>query len=387
MMQEEHQRLQQQMFQQHFRQQFQHASMNTSQQFSSMAFSENNYSTYNSMNFPNSLFDYSSNSSMFGMQEEDGNIRNSNIQNTHVHFQPQLQGIYRNPNQLYMTQINQPSKQMNFGMPNQGFHYQHQIQSKKSKWSTHEDELLRRAVEIHGEHDWKAIAALVPNRNSKQCRERWTAQLNPDLTREEWTAEEDATLIHMQSIHGNLWAKISTFLPGRSSNAVKNRFNWLTRRNLPQKIFEYKSQQCTNSSTSGSNNSNSVECSGSFIETDNEVDTEPDIENTFSSETKHQTNPNFHVTFNETTQEPINDTQNDNQWPNPQQNSIFSTRRNCYSLPADDPPFFSLNTFPVKSKSLDNQEEDESYFWESTVDFAITTEGRENENGIDEWPY
>ena len=171
MMQEEQQRLQQQMFQQHFRQQFQQAPMNTSQQFSSMAFSENNYPSYNSMNFPNSSFDYSSNSSMFGMQEEDGNIRNQNIQNAHVHFQPQLQGIYANPNQPYMTQINQPSKQMNFGMSNQGFHYQHQIQSKKSKWSTHEDELLRRAVEIHGEHNWKAIAALVPNRNSKQCRE------------------------------------------------------------------------------------------------------------------------------------------------------------------------------------------------------------------------
>ncbi|OHS93369.1 Myb-like DNA-binding domain containing protein [Tritrichomonas foetus] len=123
------------------------------------------------------------------------------------------------------------------------YYYNHresnqQIQSKKSKWTLEEDDLLRTAVELHGEHSWKTIASLVPGRNSKQCRERWTAQLNPDLNKDEWTAQEDSTLIQMQAIHGNLWARISSFLPGRSANSVKNRFNWLTRRNLPQKMRE-----------------------------------------------------------------------------------------------------------------------------------------------------
>ncbi|OHT09032.1 r2r3-MYB transcription factor [Tritrichomonas foetus] len=110
-------------------------------------------------------------------------------------------------------------------------------QAKKSKWTNEEDELLRDAVHEHGEHSWKTIATMVPGRNSKQCRERWTAQLNPCLTREEWSSEEDCVLLQMHTVHGNLWAKISTCLQGRSSSAVKNRYNWLMRRNMPQRMM------------------------------------------------------------------------------------------------------------------------------------------------------
>lgn len=102
----------------------------------------------------------------------------------------------------------------------------------KRKWTAKEDELLMKAVETYGKKSWSSVSTLVPGRNPKQCRERWTAQINPVLTKQNWTPEEDQLLINLQQIHGNLWAFIALFLPGRSGNSVKNRFNWLERRHL-----------------------------------------------------------------------------------------------------------------------------------------------------------
>lgn len=107
---------------------------------------------------------------------------------------------------------------------------EHSVAFHKSKWTTIEDRLLRKGVEIYGIKNWSAVAALVPNRNSKQCRERWIDQLNPNLKRDGWTPQEDQQLLMLQKRYGNLWVKIARFLPGRSSNAIKNRYNWLVKK-------------------------------------------------------------------------------------------------------------------------------------------------------------
>ncbi|OHT09376.1 hypothetical protein TRFO_21681 [Tritrichomonas foetus] len=102
----------------------------------------------------------------------------------------------------------------------------------KKKWNDEEDNLLKKAVQKYGIKSWSSVATMVPNKNPKQCRERWTAQINPALTKTNWTNEEDHRLIHLHLIHGNLWTRIAMFLPGRSGNSVKNRYNWLERRRL-----------------------------------------------------------------------------------------------------------------------------------------------------------
>jgi hypothetical protein len=100
---------------------------------------------------------------------------------------------------------------------------------KKSKWTPEEDELLRQNVAIRGVANWTVVSSAIPGRNGKQCRERWMNQLCPDLNKENWTAQEDFILMRQQWIYGNMWSQIAAALPGRSANAVKNRWSWLSR--------------------------------------------------------------------------------------------------------------------------------------------------------------
>lgn len=100
---------------------------------------------------------------------------------------------------------------------------------RKLKWSADEDKLLISAVKIFGTTSWIQVAAMVPGRTGKQCRERWIGQLSPFNSHQNWTPEEDRQLLDLRRVHSNHWTKIATFLPGRSAISVKNRWNWLAR--------------------------------------------------------------------------------------------------------------------------------------------------------------
>ena len=99
----------------------------------------------------------------------------------------------------------------------------------KVKWTPEEDELLKESVKLNGLKNWTTVSGMIPGRNPKQCRERWTSKLDPNLSHKCFTPQEDATIIMKHQALGPLWAKIARFLPGRSSIAIKNRFNLLLR--------------------------------------------------------------------------------------------------------------------------------------------------------------
>ena len=49
--------------------------------------------------------------------------------------------------------------------------------------------------------------------------------MNPNIIKTKWTEKEDSIIIEMHEKLGNKWSKISSFLPGRSDNQIKNRWN------------------------------------------------------------------------------------------------------------------------------------------------------------------
>jgi hypothetical protein len=109
----------------------------------------------------------------------------------------------------------------------------------KIKWSPEEDANLLRAAQKHGTSSWVKIAAMVPGRTSKQCRERWLGQLSPGVVKANWTPDEDRRLLTDHIAHGNQWTIIAQNLPGRSAISIKNRWSWLMRHGVPQRFCQF----------------------------------------------------------------------------------------------------------------------------------------------------
>ena len=105
----------------------------------------------------------------------------------------------------------------------------------KSKFTPEEDKILLSLVQNATDVDWSFIASQLPNRNPRQCRERWQNYLNPDLKAQIWTEEEDRLILERYNEMGPHWNAIGRTFVGRSGNAVRNRYLVLMRHQKKQK--------------------------------------------------------------------------------------------------------------------------------------------------------
>lgn len=99
----------------------------------------------------------------------------------------------------------------------------------KGHWKKEEDDIITQCVQV-GKKKWSEIAALIPGRIGKQCRERWLNHLDPTIKKGPFSEEEMRILMEMHAEHGTKWSEIAKHLPGRSENTLKNKWNCMNRR-------------------------------------------------------------------------------------------------------------------------------------------------------------
>jgi hypothetical protein len=87
-----------------------------------------------------------------------------------------------------------------------------------------EDWLLAVLVRSNYGWTWVEVAARIPGRTARQCRDRWTNYLAPGVSFAPWTPEEDARIIELVNDYGTKWATIAHFMTGRNDNSIKIRW-------------------------------------------------------------------------------------------------------------------------------------------------------------------
>ncbi|XP_039132473.1 transcription factor MYB60-like [Dioscorea cayenensis subsp. rotundata] len=107
---------------------------------------------------------------------------------------------------------------------------------KKGPWTPEEDIILVSYIQDHGPGNWRSVPINTGlMRCSKSCRLRWTNYLRPGIKRGNFTPHEEGMIIHLQSLLGNRWAAIASYLPQRTDNDIKNYWNT----HLKKKLKKY----------------------------------------------------------------------------------------------------------------------------------------------------
>jgi myb proto-oncogene protein len=107
------------------------------------------------------------------------------------------------------------------------------LSGRHGPWTKEEDDTLANCIS-GGVTKWSKIAAEIPGRNGKQCRDRWLNHLDPNIKKGGWSELEDKTLVDAHDKLGNRWCDIAKLLPGKSDQRARGRWTSLSRTRRPK---------------------------------------------------------------------------------------------------------------------------------------------------------
>ena len=91
-------------------------------------------------------------------------------------------------------------------------------------WKPEEDNVIIKLTNKYVQR-WAKISNIMGNRTSKQVRDRYLYYLDKSINKDKYSQLEDNLIKKHFINHGPKWSLISSFLEGRTSASIKNRFN------------------------------------------------------------------------------------------------------------------------------------------------------------------
>lgn len=118
----------------------------------------------------------------------------------------------------------------------------------RQPFSQEEDDKLIQLVRSYNEKEinWEEISSQMSNRNIRQCKERWDKYLNPNLSIDPWTSEEDDIITNMHLEFGPKWTLMANILGNRTDIMVRNRWNVIYRKAMKNKKKKNKDMKVEN---------------------------------------------------------------------------------------------------------------------------------------------
>ncbi|CAD8163009.1 unnamed protein product [Paramecium octaurelia] len=126
----------------------------------------------------------------------------------------------------------------------------YKIPLSEAPWTEQEDDLLCQVHEefkkTGRENKWSKISREIFKRSNnkifrqpKQCRERWINRLDPNISNDPWSKQQEIDLLKTILIRGKKWSELSTLYGrARTENSLKNKYNSILRKEKLKYEFE-----------------------------------------------------------------------------------------------------------------------------------------------------
>ncbi|KAK8840119.1 hypothetical protein M9Y10_031057 [Tritrichomonas musculus] len=130
-------------------------------------------------------------------------------------------------------------------------------------FSAEEDEKIKELVKKFGTKKWTIVSKFMNGRTAKQCRDRYSNYLLPGIFHGEWTEEEDKLLTELYNRYGSKWSIIHNFFPKRSSNSIKNHWNYFLNKSVDEEVEDNKEIEKNDGQKETINNSDQLDTKNS----------------------------------------------------------------------------------------------------------------------------